>query len=105
MPSWYKPYKEELIRQMKTAKIPPASYSALFVTFGMPYPKQVKGGKKAKIEAKPHQTNSGDADNLMKSLKDAIEEAGIIENDCQIYYEITVKVWTCTEGYIEFFLM
>ena len=102
--SWYTKYKEALTLTIKSANIPKKDYSKLYVTIGIPYPKHIKGGQKAKIEALPHRKASGDTDNFVKGIKDAIEQAGVLTNDCQIYYEVVCKVWTKTDGYIEFFL-
>lgn len=103
-PSWYTQYKKDLVILIKSLHIEKKDYNSLYVVFGLPYPKQVKGGQDNKIEAAPHRIHSGDADNFMKGIKDAIQQAGIIEDDCQIFFETSCKVWTKTEGYIQFFL-
>lgn len=104
-PSWYTAYKKELVGVIKGANIPKKEYSELYVVFGLPYPKNVIGGKKEKIEAKPNVSGSGDLDNFIKGIKDAITQAQIINDDCQIYIERSCKVWTNTEGYIKFILI
>lgn len=100
--SWYTKYKNDIVVQLNTSKFKKqcSDYGTLFIRFGMPYPKIVKGGIKAKIESRPHQTNSGDLDNLTKGVKDALQKAGILVNDCQIYCEFVSKVWTNSKGYI-----
>lgn len=102
--SWYTKYKKDITILLKGLHIPKKDYAKLEVRFGMPYPKTVKGGEKNKIEGMPHRINSGDVDNLLKPLKDAMQDVGILQNDCQIYYEAGCKVWTNTTGYIMFFL-
>jgi Holliday junction resolvase RusA-like endonuclease len=103
--SWYTKYKKDLIFLLKSAKIPlHKKYNELYVVFGLPYPKTVKGGQKMKIEGAPHFSDSGDVDNFTKGIKDALQQAGIIENDCMIYHESCTKLWTCTDGYIRIFL-
>lgn len=103
-PSWYTQYKKDIVNLLKSHNIPKKDYSILNVIFGLPYPKKVIGGEKAKIEGLPHRGHSGDTDNYMKGVKDAIENAGLFSNDCQIFSETTTKVFTRTSGYIIIFL-
>jgi Holliday junction resolvase RusA-like endonuclease len=102
--SWYTQYKKDIVILIKQAKIPKGDYSQLYAIFGMPYPQVVKGGNKMKIEGLPHRIHSGDTDNITKGLKDAIQNAGLVEDDCSIYLNCCSKLWTKTGGYIEFYL-
>jgi len=105
-PTWYTNYKKELIVLILQQKrlIPKKDYHEIHVRFGVPYPKQVKGGKKMKIEGLPNVEGNGDVDNYIKGIKDALEQAGVFTNDCQVYFDCAAKVNTCTNGYIEFIL-
>ncbi len=103
-PSWYTKYKKDLVLMIKSYHIELKDYSKLNVIFGIPYPKVVVGGEKNRIEGVPRRDHTGDADNYMKGIKDAIEQSGIIKDDCQIYFETSCKLYTKTEGYIQFFL-
>ena len=103
--SWYTSYKKDLILLLKAQRIPVADYKEIHVIFGMPYPQVVKGGQKMKIEGLPHRSDSGDVDNLLKPIKDALQQAGTLVNDCQIYHSPSMKLWTKTSGYIHFFLV
>lgn len=103
-PKDYVDYKNQVCLMIKALNIPTKKYGKLYVRFGMPYPKTIVGGKKAKIEAKPHDKKP-DTDNLTKSIKDFLNDCGVFEfDDSNIYFEQVTKVYTNTEGYITFLL-
>lgn len=103
-PSWYTQYKKDIVKMILSHNIKKKDYAVLYVVLGLPYPKTVKGGESKRIEGYPHRGHSGDTDNYIKGVKDAIQQSGIIEDDCQIYSETCTKVYTRTTGYILFFL-
>ena len=92
-PKNYTLYKNNLSSKISELKITPKDYSELYVTFGVPYPKTVIGGKKNKIEGKPMR-NKFDCDNL-----------NVLNDDRQIYILCISKLWTNTPGYIKFKLI
>jgi len=100
-PKDYQTYKDNLCLLIKALHIPKGDYKELWATFGVPYPKHVKGGKKARIESKPMREKF-DCDNVCKGLMDALEQAGVLENDRQIYMTHVCKLRTNTSGYINF---
>lgn len=100
-PQSYNQYKQLLSTKISELKVIPKDYSELHITFGVPYPKNVKGGKKNKIEGKPMR-NKFDCDNVVKGVMDSLENLKIISNDRQIYVLCVAKLWTNTEGYIKF---
>lgn len=102
-PSHYQAYKDELTIRLRLLGIPQKNYGILRVVFGIPYPQTVKGGKKERIEGKPHQQKP-DLDNFLKGKKDGLTQSGILIDDSSIYYIEASKVWTNTSGYIKFFL-
>ena len=103
-PGEYQSYKDLLCIKMKQLSIEPKDYTILWVSFGIPYPKTVKGGKKERIEGKKH-LQKPDLDNFLKGLKDSLTQSGILLTDDSTICEIHAsKVWTNTEGYIKFLL-
>jgi Holliday junction resolvase RusA-like endonuclease len=102
-PSPYMKYKKDLCWLIKGLKIPNKDYKILWATFGVPYPKTIKGGEKSKIESQPLR-NKFDCDNVLKGLMDALEDAQVLSNDNQIYIIHVCKLRTKTTGYINFSL-
>jgi Holliday junction resolvase RusA-like endonuclease len=103
-PPEYQQYKDELCLILKQLKVNPKDYTTLNVTFGIPYPITVKGGKKARIEGKIH-IQKPDLDNLTKGMKDALTQSGtLLTDDSTICFLHASKLWTNSEGYIIFLL-
>ena len=102
--SWYTSYKKELILKIKTSGLAKLDYSILYIQFGLPYPKTVKGGEKMRIEGAPHRNDNGDVDNFIKPVKDALQQSGLINNDCQFYLVCGEKTYTKSSGFIFFAL-
>lgn len=100
-PNGYHEYKKQLSAKLLELNIPRKDYSLLFVEVGYPYPKAT--AKKRLIEGFPHRSNY-DCDNVVKPLMDCLEKVEVIENDRQIYELRVRKVYTCTRGYIKFYL-
>ena len=98
----YTKYKEDLVWLIKAAKIPVSDYGKISVTFYMPYPKST--AKKALIEGMPHRVKP-DADNYFKACADALEQAGIIKNDSQLYSCSITKKYTIEQPKIEIELL
>mgnify|MGYP003648085554 CR=1 FL=1 len=103
-PKNYTLYKNNLSSKISELKIIPKDYSELYVTFGVPYPKTVIGGKKNKIEGKPMR-NKFDCDNVVKGLMDVLDNLNVLNDDRQIYILCISKLWTNTPGYIKFKLI
>jgi Holliday junction resolvase RusA-like endonuclease len=103
-PEDYQKYKDELCNMLKSLNITSKDYCKLYVVFGLPYPKNVVGGNKNKIESKLHKQKP-DLDNLLKGLKDGLTQSRVLATDdstiCIVYGS---KLWTNSEGYIEFLL-
>ena len=102
-PPDYQKYKDTLTLMIKQLNIPQKDYHTLWVTFGIPYPKTVKGGKKERIEGKLHQLKL-DFDNIYKGFADSLTQSGSIFDDSKISIVHGSKVWTNSEGYIKFML-
>jgi Holliday junction resolvase RusA-like endonuclease len=103
-PTDYVKYKESVCLMLKSLNIEPNDYTILHVTYGIPYPKTVKGGKKERIEGKKH-LQRPDLDNFGKGFVDFLTQSGVFKTDDSFICEIhTAKVWTNTEGYIIFML-
>lgn len=103
-PEEYQKYKDELCLTLKSLSIVPRDYCVLYVVFGVPYPKTVVGGNKNKIESKLHKQKP-DLDNLLKGLKDGLTQSGVLAtDDSTICIVHASKLWTNSEGYIDFLL-
>ena len=103
-PKDYVDYKNKVCLMIKALNIPTKDYTKLYVRFGMPYPKTVVGGKKEKIEAKPHKKRP-DTSNLLKGFEDFLNDCGVLLiDDSSLYFVQASKVYTNTEGYITFML-
>ena len=103
-PEEYQKYKDELCLMLKSLNVTPKDYCVLYVVFALPYPKTVVGGNKQKIESKLHKQKP-DLDNLLKGFKDGLTQSGILLSDdstiCMVHCS---KIWTTSEGYIDFLL-
>ena len=103
-PPEYQLYKDNLCLMLKQLRIDPKDYTTLWVSFGIPYPKTVKGGNKQRIEGKKH-LQKPDLDNFLKGLKDGLTQSGTLLTDDSTICEIHAsKVFTNTTGYIKFLL-
>lgn len=102
-PTEYQQYKDALTLMVKQLGIEQKDYHTLWVTFGIPYPKTVKGGKKERIEGKLHQLKP-DLDNYLKGKKDALTQSLSIFDDSKLAIIHASKLWTNSEGYIKFML-
>jgi Holliday junction resolvase RusA-like endonuclease len=102
-PTKYHKYKDDLLLLIKSKKIPKKDYKEIWATFLVKYPKQYKGGEKAKIENAPMRQKF-DCDNVLKGLLDGLQQANVIEDDRQIYITHTSKLWTKGEPKIIFVL-
>lgn len=100
-PNEYQKYKDTILLLVKSLNIPKQDYYRLNISFHIPFPKQFKGGKKAKIEGLPCRAKY-DLDNMCKGLMDALTQANVIEDDRQLCELNTAKVYTNTNGYILF---
>lgn len=101
-PPKYKKYKNDLIFLLKQMKIPKGEYYRIDAIFYFPYPKSVS--QKKRINNYRHQKKP-DLSNIFKSFEDAIEQAGIINNDSQICVGVMEKKYTTSKiGRIEFLL-
>jgi Holliday junction resolvase RusA-like endonuclease len=103
-PPEYQSYKDELCLILKKLRIESKDYTTLHVTFGIPYPITVKGGKKARIEGNPH-FQKPDLDNIIKGFKDGLTQSKtLLTDDSTICFLHASKLWTNSEGYIYFLL-
>ena len=87
---------------IQALKIAPGDYTTLEAEFYFSYPKSTS--KKHLIDGQPHRKKP-DADNVVKGLKDALTQAGILADDGQIAELVVRKRYTTqAAGHIKFSL-
>lgn len=99
-PPKYTQHKKELAELLKKTGIAKGNYEYVRMHFYFPYP--TAQPNKDRVDLAP-MNKKYDIDNLVKSFLDAMQDAGIVDNDsmiCGIYAE---KVFTVEKkGWIEF---
>lgn len=98
-PAGYSDYKAAIAWAIKAKKVPKGNYIGLHAYFYFKYPSSKKTGR---TEGAPHQVKP-DVDNVAKGLLDAINDAGVLLDDCRISELLVSKMYTIEKkGYIEF---
>lgn len=99
-PAHYTKYKKSLVILLKSLNIPKEDYSYVKVFFHFPYPSSTP--KKNRIDEAPMRYKY-DIDNLLKAFFDALQDAGIVEDDRKIAGVYAEKFFTIHQkGCIEF---
>ncbi|UCD07280.1 MAG: RusA family crossover junction endodeoxyribonuclease [Candidatus Aenigmatarchaeota archaeon] len=101
-PAKYGKYKEALALMIQAKGIPKEDYGEIRAIFYLPYPKRTP--KYKRVEGSPHRVKP-DTDNFAKGLLDALEIAGVLKNDSQIYATFFSKFYTIGVPRIEFKLL
>jgi Holliday junction resolvase RusA-like endonuclease len=104
MPKSYNDYQKKLVILIQEKNLKKGDFCRINITFHFMYPKSTP--KYKLIDGLPLRTNF-DTDNLAKGVMDAIEKAGLVEDDRQLYQlkvdkyrttemsKIQVKLWEC----------
>ena len=97
----YRKYKHDLVFLIKGCHVIKKDYTVLSCIFRVPWPKST--AKKHLIEDEPMLVTP-DLDNYVKGFQDALQKAGVLKNDGQIWkYREIAKVRTINKiGSIEF---
>lgn len=96
-PEEYRKYKKALVKQLLQLEIEQKDYAGIYVVFYIPIS---KSNKKKYIPGQMHRIKP-DSDNLLKAVKDALQDAKIVHNDSQIAVDYPQKYWCGTQyGYI-----
>ena len=82
MPKSYNDYQKRLVALLLELGVPKASYKRISLVFHFSYPKSTP--KYKRLEGVPL-LNKFDCDNLAKGVMDALEKAGVVEDDRQFY--------------------
>jgi Holliday junction resolvase RusA-like endonuclease len=101
----YTKYKDNIVLLLKDASlgIKKGDYKKIFVTMYMPYPASTPASKR--IDGAPHRKKP-DWDNYIKGFQDALEQAGIVDNDGAISQGSVRKAYTTKHrGFIGFTLV
>jgi Holliday junction resolvase RusA-like endonuclease len=93
MPKTYTEYQKMLVSLIHSLGVTNADYRRLHLIFHFEYPKSTP--KYKRLDGVPL-LNKFDADNLAKGVMDALQKAGILEDDRQIY-DLRVEKYRTTE--------
>lgn len=97
-PAKYKNFKAAAVLQLKNQyKAPPIKGALEVEVLVLSTRPKSKSKKKTEDVRIPRYKARGDLDNQLKTVLDSMEEAGIIENDSQIY-KINVSSWYIKKG-------
>lgn len=99
-PPNYTKYKKGLVILLKSLNIPKEDYSYVKIFFRFPYPASTP--KKNRLDEAPMRYKY-DIDNLLKGFFDALQDAGIVQDDRRIAGVYAEKFFTNNQkGCIEF---
>ena len=104
MPKTYNDYQKSLVALIHEIGIEKRDYCRIKMTFHFSYPKSTP--KYKRLDGAPLRSKF-DCDNLAKGVMDALEKAGVVDDDRQFYQvkvdkyrttednKIHVKLWEC----------
>ena len=93
MPKPYNDYQKTLVNLIKAQNLSDGDFCRIHMVFHFSYPKSTP--KYRRIDGLPL-SQKFDGDNLAKGVMDALEKAGMVEDDRQ-FYQVRVDKYRTTE--------
>ena len=93
MPKTYNEYQKSLVALIQGQGVPKGNYCRVHLIFHFSYPKSTP--KYKRLDGVPLR-NKFDTDNLAKGVMDALEKAGIVEDD-RCFYDLRVEKYRTIE--------